>query len=111
MGAGGRERRIEVRARRARSAQEAPAGLPPPLLAIDGLVEGAPPEDVFTWDTVSRRLPSIVDAVLETLPEEAKKCEGLVRAMHSLQSDMREGAPLQELRSPSPWVDAKAWNA
>ncbi|CAK0822421.1 unnamed protein product, partial [Prorocentrum cordatum] len=38
--------------------------LPPPLRARDGLVEGAPPEDVFTWDTARARRSRCSTAVL-----------------------------------------------
>eukprot|EP00971_Amphidinium_carterae_P224197 4448366-Amphidinium_carterae.2 len=42
-------------------------------LVEDGLAKDAPPQDVFTWDTVTTRMPKILDAVLATLPQELQE--------------------------------------
>lgn len=84
--------------------------LPLPLCARDGLVEGAPPEDVFTWDTVTKRMPKILQSVLDTLPAMLADEASLLEGVRSLQQEMKEGAQLQLLESDSPWVGAKSWN-
>jgi len=84
--------------------------LPSRLRARDGQVDGASPEDVFTWETVSSRMPKILDAMLETLPEALAVREELVQSVRELQSEMRDGAPLRRLEDTGPWVSAEAWN-
>lgn len=90
--------------------QQKPIYLPEQLKAIDGKQPGAQPQDVFTWDTVTKRMPSILENVLETLPEEAKNCSNLVQAVRSLQQEMEEGKELQYLKPVSPWIGAEVWN-
>lgn len=90
--------------------QQEPILLPAPLRAIDGKEPGARPQDVFTWDTVTKRMPSILENVLETLPEEAKNCSNLVQAVRSLQQEMEQGKELQYLKDVSPWIGAEVWN-
>lgn len=84
--------------------------LPAALLAKDGLVDGAPPEDVFTWDTVSSRMPKIMDSVVASLPEGLKSNASLRAAIEELQADMREGKPLKLLEQTGPFVNADSWN-
>lgn len=84
--------------------------LPPPLCARDGLAKGALPEDVFTWDTVTKRMPKILDAVLEALPPALAGKASLLEGVRALQLEMREGAALRWLEAADPWVGAQAWN-
>lgn len=86
------------------------ATLPLPLTALDGKAEGAAPEDAFTWDTVTVRMPKIMDSVLESLPEALAADEALLAGVRALQQEMREGAPLRELQATGPWVNAESWN-
>jgi len=84
--------------------------LPAPLCARDGLEEGAPSEDVFTWDTITKRMPKIMDSVLDTLPASLAGEAGLLEGVKRLQEEMREGAPLKLLEATGPWVGAEEWN-
>jgi len=84
--------------------------LPPPLCAKDGLVNGASPEDVFTWDTVTKRMPKILDAVVESFPEALASKASLQQGIQSLQAEMREGSALKLLEEASPRVGSQAWN-
>ena len=83
--------------------------LPEPLRATDGLVKGAPPEDIFTFDTITKRMPKILDAVIESLPPSVAQ-EPLLSAIRELQAEMREGAQLKLLEPTSTWVGADPWN-
>mmetsp|Transcript_4491 Transcript_4491/g.9746 ORF Transcript_4491/g.9746 Transcript_4491/m.9746 type:complete len:515 (-) Transcript_4491:91-1635(-) len=86
--------------------------LPAPLLANDGLVEGAPPEDVFTWDTVTKRMPKILDSVLSSLPKDLQADEdGIVAPIRALQAEMSEGKPLRLLEDTGAAVNASEWNS
>lgn len=84
--------------------------LPSPLMALDGKAPGAPPEDIFTWDTVSTRMPKIMDSVLASLPSSLAKKASLLEGVRALQQEMRDGAELRPLEATSPWVNADAWN-
>jgi len=81
--------------------------LPAPLCATDGKADGAQPEDVFTWDTVTTRMPKILDSVVETLPDQDPQ---LLEGIRRLQREMVEGAQLQLLTSKEPRVNAGHWN-
>lgn len=84
--------------------------LPPPLRATDGKAEGAPPEDVFTWDTITDRMPKILDSVVENLPPSLSKDQSLLDGIGALQQEMREGTVMRPLKDPSARVAAEAWN-
>jgi len=83
---------------------------PEPLRATDGKKDGAAPEDVFTWDTVTSRMPKIMDSVIESLPASLAEEAGLLEAVKELQAEMREGAQLKLLEPTAPWVNAEDWN-
>jgi len=84
--------------------------LPKPLCAKDGLAPNAPPEDVFTWDTITKRMPKILDSVLETLPPSLATQQTLLDNIHELQREMQEGLPLKPLEETGPRVGAATWN-
>lgn len=83
--------------------------LPEPLRATDGLVKGAPPEDIFTLDTITKRMPKIMDAVMESLPPAIAE-EPLLSAIRELQTEMHDGAQLKMLEPTGKWVGADSWN-
>lgn len=87
-------------------------GLPVPaaLCAEDGRIADAPPEDLFTLDTITARMPKIIDSVIETLPEALASNSELLDGLGKLQVEMRDGAPLQLLKGTSERVGADAWN-
>lgn len=85
--------------------------LPAPLKATDGLAPGAPPEDVFTWDTITKRMPKIMDSVLESLPTFIREEASFVAKLRELQQEMRDGAALKPLEPTAPWVNAENWNS
>ena len=64
-----------------------PAKLPQPLSPVDG---------GFTYDTVHRRLPLIVEAVIDNNPSYTPE---LVAALRELASEMAAGAPLKPLQA------------
>ena len=66
-----------------------PAALPPPLAASDGV-------HTFTYDSVQRRLPLIVEAVIDNNPSYSAE---LVAALRELGAEMAAGAPLKPLAS------------
>ena len=68
-----------------------PAALPPPLAASDGV-------HTFTYDSVQRRLPLIVEAVVANNPSYNAALQAELRA---LADEIRAGAPLRALREPS----------
>lgn len=84
--------------------------LPLPLCAKDGLAKGAPPEDIFTWDTVTKRMPKILDSVVEAFPQALASNASLGQGIQSLQAEMREGSALKLLEDVSPWVGSQVWN-
>ena len=68
-----------------------PAALPPPLAASDGV-------HTFTYDSVQRRLPLIVEAVVANNPSYNA---ALQAELSALADEIRAGAPLRALREPS----------
>ncbi|CAJ1430358.1 unnamed protein product [Effrenium voratum] len=83
--------------------------LPEPLRATDGLVAAAPPEDVFTQDTVTKRMPKILDSVMAKLPSKFQT-PAVTEGVKKLQEEMRGGAQLKLLEGRSARVGAEAWN-
>lgn len=67
--------------------------LPEPLRASDGLRPDAPPEDLFTKQTITERMPKILDSTLAKWPKELKVSE-VVLGVRELQEEMRGNAPL-----------------
>lgn len=68
-----------------------PGKLPPPLSPADGV-------HTFTYDSVQRRLPLIVEAVIENNPSYP---ESLVANLRGLASEIAVGEPLKPLVAPS----------
>ncbi|CAE7765874.1 spaT [Symbiodinium pilosum] len=83
--------------------------LPEPLRATDGRKPDAPPEDVFTLDTITQRMPKIMQSVVKGMPE-ALKTESFEQNIQALQDEMRDGAQLRPLASGSARVGADGWN-
>ncbi|CAK8987312.1 unnamed protein product [Durusdinium trenchii] len=83
--------------------------LPEPLRASDGLSADAAPEDVFTHDTITNRMPKILDSVLAKLPAEFQTAP-VVEGVRRLQEEMRSDAQLKFLMSGSARVGSKSWN-
>eukprot|EP00929_Paragymnodinium_shiwhaense_P005067 TRINITY_DN10647_c0_g1_i1.p1 TRINITY_DN10647_c0_g1~~TRINITY_DN10647_c0_g1_i1.p1 ORF type:complete len:531 (-),score=83.86 TRINITY_DN10647_c0_g1_i1:386-1978(-) len=104
-----RGRRSAAMQRRALVAPNANAR-PEALYATDGQKPGAPPEDVFTWDTVSARMPKIMDSVVKSLPSAFASDEAVMSEIRNLQEEMRTGAPLRLLKDTTPRVGANTWN-
>jgi len=75
-----------------------PAGgkLPPPLSPADG-------PHTFTYDSVQRRLPLIVEAVIDNNPTYQ---QGLVSDLRALAAEIAAGQPLKPLAAPSDEWDA-----
>ncbi|CAJ1381464.1 unnamed protein product [Effrenium voratum] len=74
-----------------------------------GLVAAAPPEDVFTQDTVTKRMPKILDSVMAKLPSKFQT-PAVTEGVKKLQEEMRGGAQLKLLEGRSARVGAEAWN-
>ena len=72
-----------------------PGKLPPPLAPADGA-------HTFTYDSVQRRLPLIVEAVLDNNPEFP---EGVVTGLRTLAAEIARGAPLLPLPLGAPQRD------
>jgi uncharacterized protein with ATP-grasp and redox domains len=87
-----------------------PIASAPPLCAIDGFQPSARPEDVSTLDTVTKRMPKIMDSVLETLPDAMAQSTVLVEGIRALQAEMRDGGDLRPLEGLSARVGAQEWN-
>lgn len=80
------------------AAMVVPAGgkLPPPLSPADGC-------HTFTYDSVQRRLPLIVEAVIENNPSYP---ESLVGDLRGLAAEIAAGEPLKPLKAPCDVWDA-----
>ncbi|OLP81075.1 Subtilin transport ATP-binding protein SpaT [Symbiodinium microadriaticum] len=83
--------------------------LPEPLRATDGRKPGAAPEDVFTLDTITQRMPKIIQSTVAAMPS-ALKTSDFEQNVKALQDEMKEGAQLRLLRGDSPRVGADRWN-
>lgn len=83
--------------------------LPEPLRATDGRKPGAPPEDVFTLDTITKRMPKIIQSTVAAMPS-ALKTPDFEQNIKALQDEMKDGAQLRLLTGDSPRVGADRWN-
>ena len=77
----------------------APATLPPPLSPADGV-------HTFTYDSVQRRLPLIVEAVITNNPDYKPE---LVSSLRGLADEIAAGAPLKPLdNTQCGWPEVRA---
>eukprot|EP00435_Cladocopium_sp_Y103_P043243 s1717_g12.t1 len=83
--------------------------LPEPLRASDGLRSEAAPEEIFTRDTITKRMPKILDSVLSKMPSDFKT-PPVLEGVKRLQEEMRSDAQLKLLQSSSSRVGADSWN-
>lgn len=83
--------------------------LPEPLRATDGLRPEAAPEEIFTRDTITKRMPKILDSVLLKMPSDFK-IPPVLEGVKRLQEEMRSDAQLKLLQSSSSRVGADSWN-
>ena len=74
-----------------------------------GRKPGAAPEDVFTLDTITQRMPKIIQSTVAAMPS-ALKTSDFEQNVKALQDEMKEGAQLRLLRGDSPRVGADRWN-
>jgi len=83
--------------------------LPKALSATDGMKPEAAPEEVFTTDTITKRMPKILDSVLSKMPSDFKT-PPVLEGVKQLQEEMRSNAQLKLLESSSARVGAANWN-